>query len=760
MKAFISHSSKQKPFVYGLIKQIGHENCIVDQYDFSPAFKTMDEIIEKIENALIFVFLISKESLKSQWCEKEIRYAREKLTKSKFKLFLPYVIDSSIDIDIIKSKYEWIVSEDTYNLKLFRSPLILSKDLQLKFRILESQRYREYRQESDIFAGRNKEIEEFQEKKRKKRKARSLVISGRRGSGRHHFCTHCASMNSFTNKFFIERIDLPENGALAEFVTQLNTLTGLYSSENLVEILKADETVQIDCAVDLLNDVYNYQGRILINDDDIIVDYKSDLKPWFSRLIQNERLRTLIGLFVVSTSHMKAVDEIDNHNVIAIRIPDFSESDRQKILVDYIEYFRKDREIDYSDEDVLYFAQKLQQSPLQLVKIAEIIVNNGVGEARRNVESLRNNGDFILSEILNRYRDNEKALDFMTLLAQPGMMSYEDIKNVYKEGYEELKEVIDDLIIHSLVYETGVSSSVLKIDTAVGDYLIRIKRKVPSDLKKNLNDYLRASLPSADVLTEAPSLYMMTCREALNDGRVNVEDLLLPSIAMNYLIKLYHSGNQYEKVVTFARNLLDGNLTVTMDDDLRQEIIFWECLSYAHLRDKDRFYQRLSLIQDKADKLFLKGFFKNKSEDYDGAIVDLSGALRIKPGMNKAKREIVTSYMKLKKYDDALKYAKENYSSAPENSYHIIAYFECLLFQKNRTADDERIMDTLIEHVRNSFLQNKEELEAGMIMLRRVRVPRPDREELYKQLIQLRRDYPGSNFIRDVVSSCQSYLNK
>ena len=760
MKAFISHSSKQKPFVEGLLKQLGHENCIVDKYDFSPAFKTIDEIVEKIDNASIFVFLVSKESLESLWCEEEVRYVCEKLKHSNFKLFLPYIIDPTIDLEAVKTKYEWIVSEETYNLKLFRTPLILAKDIELKFRILENQRYREFRQENEIFSGRNKEIEEFQEKKRKKRKARSLVISGRKGVGRHHFCNYCAGKSGFANKYFIEKIDLPENGQLAEFITQLNTLTGLFSSDNLVGILKAEESVQMECAVDLLNAVYDYQGRILINDDDIIVDYKSDLKPWFAHLIQNERLRSLIGLFVVSSSHMKASDELRNPNIIAIRLPDFSDADRQKILVEYIEFYSKGQYFDYLEEDILYFAQKLQQSPNQLVQIAEIIVRYGVGEAKRNLESLRNHGDYVLFEILNRYHENENALDFMTLLAQPGMMSYDDIKHIYKNEYEAIKPVIDELIIHSLVYETGVSSSVLKLDTAVGDYLIRIKRTIPPTLKKNLHEYLRKSLPSPEVLTESPSLYMMTCREALDDGRVNVGDLLLPSIAMNYLIKLYHSGNQYEKVTEFAKHLLDGNLTIKLDDDLRHEIIYWVCLSYAHLRDKDNFQKYLSQIKENADRYFLKGFFKNKSEDFKGAITDFSNALRLRPGMNKAKREIVTSYRKLKLYDDALKYAKDNYLSASENSYHIFAYFECVLCQKKRTIEDEEILNTLIDHVKNSFLPDKDEIEAGMVMMREVRVVRPQRDKLYQKLLQLEKDYPGSRFIRDVVASCRAYLNK
>ena len=75
IKAFISHSSVQKDFVRELVDTLGRDYCIVDCYNFAPAYKTMDEIFRKIEQSTVFVLLISRDSLDSDWVKEEIRYA-------------------------------------------------------------------------------------------------------------------------------------------------------------------------------------------------------------------------------------------------------------------------------------------------------------------------------------------------------------------------------------------------------------------------------------------------------------------------------------------------------------------------------------------------------------------------------------------------------------------------------------------------------------------------------------------------------------
>lgn len=76
IKVFISHSSQQKDFVKELVGLIGRDYCIVDCYDFEPAYKTIDEICEKITQSTAFVLLISKDSLSSPWVTQEVSIAQ------------------------------------------------------------------------------------------------------------------------------------------------------------------------------------------------------------------------------------------------------------------------------------------------------------------------------------------------------------------------------------------------------------------------------------------------------------------------------------------------------------------------------------------------------------------------------------------------------------------------------------------------------------------------------------------------------------
>lgn len=79
IKAFISHSSEQKQFVLDLVETLGRDYCIVDCYNFNSAYKTINEIYDKIEQSTVFVLLLSKAALDSEWVNEEIRYAKEKL---------------------------------------------------------------------------------------------------------------------------------------------------------------------------------------------------------------------------------------------------------------------------------------------------------------------------------------------------------------------------------------------------------------------------------------------------------------------------------------------------------------------------------------------------------------------------------------------------------------------------------------------------------------------------------------------------------
>ena len=96
IKAFISYSSKQKPFALELVERLGRDYCRIDCFDFQPAYKTIDEIYRAIDSSTVFVLLVSRDSLASDWVEKEIRYAKSKLNPNDMDRFWPYLIDSTL----------------------------------------------------------------------------------------------------------------------------------------------------------------------------------------------------------------------------------------------------------------------------------------------------------------------------------------------------------------------------------------------------------------------------------------------------------------------------------------------------------------------------------------------------------------------------------------------------------------------------------------------------------------------------------------
>lgn len=758
IQAFISHSSKQKDFVIKLRKEFGADQLIVDTYDLDAAYHTMDEIMENIDSSCVFVFLITAESLESDWCRNEVIKAKKNAENGKLKLFLPYIIDPDINKEHVRKDFDWIVSEETYNLKFFRNPKMLAHDLELKFRRLERESIWKDKHPDDLFVGRNDKIDEFQSKRTLKRKATTLIVSGRSGSGRHRFCRRCAEDISRRERFFMERLSLPTNATLPEFLTMLNNLTGTMTEAYLTDILNGEEKYQIDAAVEILNEIYGYHGLVVIDDNKLIVDYKSEMPDWFLKLIEHPDLDPKLGIYLVSSSMLRSHYEHTYKKLISISLSELSKEDRIKILSEYIDIYNPNSDVEV--EDLEAFADALIQSPAQLHEIARIIAVNGIGEARRNLEKIRYDGDKKIGNLLELAASNQTAKEFLTLLAEPGMLSYEDIKNIYGEKYSELEPLLEELISSSLIHESGSSSSLICIDTGVGDYIIRNKQKISKDLRQRLDAYIDHLVKNNPLLSEDPSAYMLLCRKSLEDGRITAKDILLPSIPLNYLISLYRTGKHYEEVIQMCRQLLNNGMQTPLKDDLKQEILHWECLSYACLKKENEFFNCLQDVKDKASQEFLKGFYFNRSgnNDYDKAVTHLQKALKIVPAMRVAKREIVKAYINLKRYDDALGYAKENYEREPENSYFIIAYHKCLLLKRKRTPEDEKRMDELMERVENGHLPDKNILCDGMRLARFVRTPGKSIAEKLEATEKLMRKYPNNKYISDVCGESKAYL--
>lgn len=117
LKAFLSHSSKDKFYVEKVAENLSNSWCEYDSFSFESASETAEEIAKRIDSSAIFVFFISKNSLNSEWVKKELENVHKLIELGNSKKILPIIIDQNITHDDVLIP-KWL--RDIYNIQPIR----------------------------------------------------------------------------------------------------------------------------------------------------------------------------------------------------------------------------------------------------------------------------------------------------------------------------------------------------------------------------------------------------------------------------------------------------------------------------------------------------------------------------------------------------------------------------------------------------------------------------------------------------------------
>ncbi len=96
MKAFLSHSSKDKELVRSVAYELGRQFCLFDEQAFETGVEFRDSIENSFEKTSLFVFFASQEALKSAWVEFEIEEAWYGNLQGSLRHAVVFLIDSSL----------------------------------------------------------------------------------------------------------------------------------------------------------------------------------------------------------------------------------------------------------------------------------------------------------------------------------------------------------------------------------------------------------------------------------------------------------------------------------------------------------------------------------------------------------------------------------------------------------------------------------------------------------------------------------------
>lgn len=711
-KAFISHSSAQKEFVSEVVRELGRDYVHVDMYCFEAGGELNEEIANYIDSSNIFVLMLSDMALNSKWVIQEAKLVRTKMIDGEDVVFLPFIIDNVIshnDPRFDDNGLKWIKK---YLIVPENSPSIVARVIKRKLRATIWEKEPTIKKREKLFFGRDLDMNELRLKlySNTNSQKRSIIISGLSHVGRKRLLKEFIwrHINDLHEAYEPIRIVMTESDGIDRFVQQLNEVVRVYDNITLLDMMKYPDKCLKAAAV-LLNKIADCQERVFVRDEKCIVLGSGRFTDWFVDLVKQRELHPMIHLFVASRFTPLANAENNFPEVIVRQIKGL---DKQNIMALFNAY-AKNRKIVLDDTQTRDFVKDLKGYPRQVYDVVDSIADGDIITAKRQLPQIVTMFDGNLVDILNEIDKTPHAKDILVLLSVFDFVSYDLLARVCPDDISESLTLFRN---YSLYESFGSANQYIRLSPVMADYISRSRITMPLSYRQKLRKETRKILTEMDDSLTDLSSQLLAIKEILKDSKVkSKERYLIPSFVLKVIIEEYKAGND-ENVKTLVEILLNDNISNGYDE-ISRSIHYWYCCTLCRLKDR-KFLSEVNYFNNSDySYYFLRGFYErhqrhfSKAEKYFEKALECNKPSSERDYVSKAEHELVMVKMELEDYKGALNLAEKSYERDKDNSYHIEAYFRCLV----RSAHpDKNLLKDLIERMERSYADGKETIAGTM----------------------------------------------
>lgn len=691
-RVFLSHSSTDKIFVRKVAEILG-DAAIIDERDFAAGARTIDEIVEKINDATIFVAFLSQEALASEWVQKELDLAIE-YSKSKDVEILIFSLDKNV---VYTDKRIPESLRKHYNIKYIKTAETAVSRIRDTDRMLNLKNSPALREAETIFLGRTDQIRQFESDfSNIEGTVPTFIVAYNYyvGIGRRHFLKHVL------NKIAILKhtqtpitVTLHKGESIENLIIKLNSV--VFSDEAThadLHELSLDAKIEI-----LLNLVKEYKRNnriIFIIDEGGIVLPNHQIVEWFDRVAQNPELHNRLTFCLISNWEPN-YQYINKANPgVSYHIDELDRIDTQNLFLNLLNIYGQNH---LSTSIKSKFISKLTGIPAQIRFAVQQIKVSGPTNTILKFDDITTHSDSYSAALIEAIKSNELAYELCLILADGGI-SLDVVYDVFGET-ENVKKALTFLSDYSaLEYIHGAITSV-RLNATISDFIKRRNlprtSKYKEALKKAIDSYVLKSLDS--LALEDYSKFILVLEDFVRNGKEIPSKYYIAPLLIDNIIKDYNAGN-YQAVETYCRNLLRQT---NFDPQVMWEIHYHLVRVYART-GRNEFWQALQESPlDYIDREFLKGFYyrnKRSPDEIKKALTHFKNVLDQSPSHRRTKREIVNTYLLLDDYEKALEYAKDNYKENQSDILHLQSYFIALIRNKKFNANtDERAIKELME---------------------------------------------------------------
>lgn len=701
-KLFISHSSVQKPYVEKLLHSIGYDYAVVDKYTFESGEELWKDIRSAIDECDFFVYLISKESLNANWVNQEIGYVRDRVDEKKI-IFCPFIIDEAVNIDHPDIKI-WI--KNAYLTDQFVHPKSLARLLRKKIRRSVWEQFPSLKIQSHLFFGRDQEIHTLAEDYFNEGDycKQAIIVSGLPHVGRKRLLREFVATKVIPggDPSDLIEISMTDKDSIQQFAIQLNDIIEDYSYDDLlVKIGDKDDALAI--TVELLNRLHDIKERIVINDDRCIVRGNGFLTEWFLDVIKNAALKPLLHLNVASRCTPRPNLSTRFPSIVASQIHPLKSADMRTLFNAYA----SQKGLEILPQDVSFFIDQFAGYPEQAIFAVDTLDKSNLAIAKKMVQDIVIKFDNNYQAVVAELKKDDRVFQILILLSKFEFISYDYLCRICGD---DIADVLERFHYYSLTESFGSGKQYVSLNPAIVDYIKRVKFKLSESYNAKLRAMTSEILENTDDKISDISYRLYATKELLRQGGVKIDErYLIPSFVLKVIVEEYYSGKD-ANVISLADRVLKGYHRRTYEDVIRS-INYWLCCALCRTKNR-RFFDEVKYFEGSPySYYFLTGFYYRHAKNYPEAkefykkALDHTREYDEDSYASKAEHEMVMVCMTLDHYGEALELAERSYKKDSSNTYHIEAYFRCLV----RSAHSDRdTLRQLMDKMQKSYDNHRE----------------------------------------------------
>lgn len=660
---------------------------VFDEETFEAGMETAEEIARGLDESTLFIIFLSKAALESRWVQDELANAKSRFDATQIQRIYPIIIDSSVRHDDRRIP-EWM--RESLNIQPILKPTIAARKINARLLELSWSTHPRLRERREIFVGRNELIEQIEERLDDftRQSPIALIASGLPAIGRKTLLQKSLKKaNLVRESYEFPTITLSSLDSIEDFLLKVADLGFLPG--NLPSLSAKTVPEKLELVKEAALDVVREGERILIEDHGVLVQGTGELVDWFAQILEALSPRAHLTFCIASQFRPKSSLNRTFPLAYSVAVKEMDAAERNGLLARYARF----EALDLPRQELQFFADLLTGLPEQALFAVDLIKEQGLFEAKRQSHTVQQYGSDKAQVVLERYKERKLELNLIYLLSRFEFLSYEVLFDIVPEP--KYGSVLNTLLASSICERLGSSSDYVRVNEVIRDYVSRNRFGLPSEFEDSISRHVKRFVEQYQDDNHDISDYLFSAQEALRSGNSLPEDMLVPSVFVKTIKRIYDEERGYADAVILADRVLLRERY--LHENTVNHVRFIQCQSLARLR-ASRFFDEVRKVPE-PDRSFLYGFHYRLAGDYARAEENLLKVLSHSRDRRRrdprAVGELVLVYMQSDEYEKALELSRENYENRPSNPINANNYFACLIM-KPRSKDNREQLEKIV----------------------------------------------------------------